>query len=110
MTPSTPAHLQPLRRRTGAPAEPSSPRRAAATAGAPVLIAHAVDVFLNDPKIAWRKTTRKGARYYLASGRFPAFCDAEGLSTLDDLTTDKLGEFLGQLEELGASREYRAKY
>jgi integrase len=110
MTSDTPAHLQPLRRRTGAPVKPAAPSRAGVAAGAPVLIAHAVDVFLGDPKVAWRKTTRKGAKYYLASGRFPAFCDAEGLSTLDDLTTDKLGDFLGQLEELGASREYRAKY
>ena len=64
-------------------------------------------MFLNDPKVAWRKTTRKGATYYLAKGRFPAFRGTEGLSTLDDLTTDKLGEFLGQLEQLWASREYR---
>jgi hypothetical protein len=63
-----------------------------------------VDVFLNDPKVAWRMTTRKGATHYLAKGRFPAFCDAEGLSTLDDLTTDKLDEFLGPMETLGASR------
>jgi integrase len=110
MTHEAPAHLQPLRRRRG-PLEIVSERPALTViAGERPTIAQAVAAFLADPNVGWRAYTRRMVHYFLESGRFPAFCAAEGLVTIDDLTTDKLGEFLGQLRELGASREYQAKH
>jgi hypothetical protein len=72
MTSTPPTHLQPLRRRTGAPVKPAAAACSRAAAGGAVRIADAVAVFLEDPKVAWRKTTRKGATYYLAKGRPPS--------------------------------------
>ena len=107
---NAPAHLQPLRRRRG-PTDigPARPRLQVVVGERPT-IQFAVAAFLADPNVGWRQYTRKTVHYFLESGRFPAFCEAEGLVTIDDLTTDKFGEFLGQLERLGASREYRSKH
>jgi site-specific recombinase XerD len=43
----------------------------------------------------WKKPTLRDARHYLLGGRLLAYCDHEGIQTIDQLTTERVEQFLG---------------
>jgi integrase len=67
-----------------------------ARAGRVLTINHTIQAMINAHTLDWATTQRNNCRGYLLSetGRFQQWLAAEGLETIDQLTTDKLEAFL----------------
>jgi len=64
-----------------------------------VAVSQLVDAMLRSHALDWARTQRENCRVYLLSptGRFQQWCDATGIATVDDLTTDTVADFLAVL-------------
>jgi integrase len=73
----------------------------AAAPGAQRTISASIQAMLNAHALDWAKTQRENCRVYLLSetGRFQQWCAAEELLTIDQLTTEKVLEFLALMSD-----------
>ncbi|HEV2231316.1 MAG TPA: hypothetical protein VGS18_03945, partial [Thermoplasmata archaeon] len=89
-----PAHLRPAaQRRDPYAGAPVAPHRRPPEAGTSATVRDACEALIQH-HLDWRKPTVRNARHYLLGGRFLAFCDHEGIRTIDQLTTERVEEFL----------------
>jgi integrase len=94
------SHLKPLRRRSAAPAPPTSRR---------VPIDRCVELMAT--RYQWAETTRINARDYLAGGRFLAFCRERGIETVDQLSNEAVLDFIADVRDrVGVSRNTLRRY
>lgn len=63
-------------------------------------VAQTVVAMLHHHALDWRRSHQRNVHEYLLSGRFPAWCDAEGIGTIDALTTQKVADFLALQKQL----------
>ncbi|MGO8687026.1 MAG: tyrosine-type recombinase/integrase [Candidatus Dormibacteria bacterium] len=99
--PDGPRHLRPKapRRDYYSPVVVSEPQAASAfpRPGSTPTIQDAAAALIRYHATDWATTTRRNARLYLQLNRFPAFCEDRGLSTIDQLTTARIHDFLADI-------------
>lgn len=108
-----PRHLRPkaARRDYYSPVAAGESQRASMIPrpGSAPTIQEAAGALIHHHATDWAPTTRRNARLYLQLNRFPAFCEDRGLSTIDQLTTAHVHDFLVDISGL-LKPETVAKY
>lgn len=99
-----PGHLAPKRRRRAygdkGVADSVAPLPLVRAGQVPT-INHSIQAMINAHTLDWAKTQRDNCHGYLLSetGRFQQWCAAEGLETIDQLTTDRVAAFLALMAD-----------
>ena len=106
--PDGPRHLRPKapRRDYYSPVVVSEPQAASAfpRPGSTPTIQDAAAALIRYHATDWAPTTCRNARLYLQLNRFPAFCEDQGLSTIDQLTTARIHDFLADISGVPSRR------
>jgi integrase len=88
----------------------AGPPPASAGLGAPPALNQAIEALLRAHALDWAPTQRQNCRTYLLSpsGRFQQWCAAQGIGTIDDLTTAAVAAFLEAMLNADAGPGLRA--
>ncbi len=99
-----PTYLAPKRPRRGygdrSVATNAALRRVSVSGEAP-MIEHALEAMLNAHVLDWSRTQRRNCQGYLLSptGRFQLWCRAQGIVSVDELTTERVSAFLAAIAD-----------
>jgi integrase len=98
-----PAYLAPKRARRGYGDRGAAHalRQGSSPMGAPPTLVHALEAMLNAHALDWSRTQLRNCRGYLLSptGRFQSWCQALGIVSVDDLTTERVAAYLAAVAD-----------
>ncbi len=100
VSPPQPTYLAPKRpRRSFAERRPSA--LSAAALSTPASLRQAIEAMLSAHALDWASTQLRNCRGYLLSptGRFQQWCAAQGISSIDQLTTEQVAAFLAAISD-----------